>query len=243
LVINTLTNNSSTDSSLVTETEITSPHTANSFYLGAWSDYLSFSSVPSPHLATFIVKFSRDQLWEWVSKSGKNTLDFYVVVHARAGYGGYYYHWTSSLKVEIPIKRVEYAHIDGLKDVSLPQADDMHFCVLSTTGRVELKFEAINSTTAFQLQASDSETNPYPIDYDISLTGKIGGGEQTVPVTTPGIVTGKRWDANLTKPSDTALCTGIENMSLLINFKDQQQADDAPPGEYKDTITITVSPT
>lgn len=109
-------------------------------------------------------------------------------------------------------------------------------------GGVGLKIEPTDATTAFQLQASDSETNPYPIDYEISLTGKIGGSEETVPVTAPGIVTGKRWDANITKPSDTALCNGIENMSLLINFKDQQQADDAPPGEYKDTITITVSP-
>ena len=234
LIIKTLTNNEYTDGSLVTSPSIQSPQSRNNFDLGQWSKTIS---EVFPYLVTFQIKFSRDALWEWSRNSGKTTLDFFVVIHARSGW----YHYTASSLVQIPIKREEYAHISGLEDIPLPQADTMKFCVSSTTEKVRLEFDATNSTSTFQLQASNNPNNAYTIGYNITLGGTRGDNHKEITIKKPGVQEGHKWDAHKANLSDIE-CNGTENMWILIDFNDQNEVDKAPAGEYKDTIKMTVSP-
>ncbi len=182
----------------------------------------------------FTIEFSKTKLLSEFSSTGKNNIPFYPFISSN-GYPQNYYYADISLGVLIDA----YAHIRGLEDVTLPQSIKEGFCVASTTESVRLNFQATNSASAFQLKASDSE-NPHVIDYKITLEGKKNKQDKTKILNSPGFK-GQKWDAHLIGASDTD-CIGNDNMFLRVDFKDQQQADNAPPGEYKDTITVTVSP-
>ena len=182
----------------------------------------------------FTIKFSKAKLLSEFNSSGKNNITFYPFISSHDYLPNFYY-----ADISLGVLIDAYAHIRGLEDVILPQSIKEGFCVSSTTESVRLDFQADNSSNAFQLKTSDSE-NSYTIDYKITLEGKKNKQDKTITLNGPGFK-GHKWDAHLIGASDTD-CTGNDNMFLRVDFKDQQQTDDAPPGEYKDTIRVTVSP-
>ena len=186
---------------------------------------------------TFTIKFSKFEVNEWLQDSGKQLI-FYPVIFSN-NYRNYYYS-----KVTLDFLKEAYAHVVPPEDIKLPQepsTDYKGFCVSSTTEKVRLGFQGVNSANAFQLSASPTDSkNSYKIDYYITLKGQKNDTPKERVINTPGF-RGHKWDAHLANTSDLD-CIGDSNMFLRVDFKEQQQADDAPPGTYKDTITITVSP-
>ena len=243
LIITTLTKNEHTNSSLVTVNQIGITYDPFGFNLGSWSN-LQIVSGFDPKFE-FTIKFSRHELEKWVQESTEGTLRFYVVASFECfGPYGPMYKLRSS-EVEIPIKQVEYAYVIAPEDIELPQepsTDFRGFCVSSTTKKVSLEFQGIRSDSEFLLKASDSN-NSHSIGYKIELKGKIGGHGKQVTLDRPGKLDGEYsvWDANKALTSNSG-CTGDNNMALRIDFQDQSVADNAPPGEYTDEVTITVAP-
>ena len=186
----------------------------------------------------FTLQFSKANIINWLGTTSRRSISFRAQLSEEDDSRDDDEYECGYSDVTITFKINEHAYIDGLDDIELPQTDDMHFCVSSTSQKVRLAFATTNLPGSFQLKAGDSE-NSHVIDYAIELTGEQNGVETPITLDEPG-AKDEIWDANQASFSHTN-CQGDENMSLLIKM-DKQQEIDAPPGSYKDTITITVSP-
>ncbi len=200
------------------------------------------------NVATLVynIPFIKTELIRLVGNEKAKKLSIYAYIRAyyknSSLYLGRYsvVDWYSEIPINVAVE--DLVLISGLKDIELPQPDESNegFCVSSTTGKVRLQFKADNSLSTFQLQASDDPNNAYAIGYNITLGGEKNGKPRNITLKRPGAQKGRKWDAHPASFTDID-CNGVDNMWLRVDFKDQQQADNAPPGEYKDTITIAVS--
>ena len=234
---------------LLTSNKITFDDNTNGygeFVLGDWSE----RRQQIPTSITFTIPFSRSALENWIDRQVLNQkpteISFYAVGH---GYTADFDDLPDqslgipdAKRVTIDIKREDYAHISGLEDVRLPQKYPEGFCVSSTTNQVRLEFQAANSPNTFQLQVSDDPDNPHKVGYNITLDGEKYNVPEAITIPQPGVQEGHQWDAHKAGFTDID-CSGIDNMSLLINLtNDLSDPEDVPSGTYEDTITIIVKP-
>ena len=191
------------------------------------------------------IPFIKTELVRWVGNGKAKKLSIYAYIRAyyksSSPYlGRYLIDWYSEIPINVAVE--DFVLISRLKDIELPQNDNnpMRFCVTSTTEKVRLKFKADNSPSRFQLQASDDPNNAYTIGYNITLGGTKNDNPKNIRLQRPGTHEGHKWDAHKAELSDIA-CNGDNNMWILIDFNDQNEASTAPAGKYIDTIEIAVS--
>ena len=210
------------------------------FYLGSWSS--EFGSISNS--LTFSVKFSRAALIDWLGEDTKKTLEFTAYVRVRY-YDYQSWQWIETdyySDVKFFIDKKDYAYIDGLDDITLPQKNNEGFCVSRTTGgsgaagQITLKVESKNG---FKLLLDKSDNSrAEPIGYKMKIGGKNGGTEQEITLSQPESRT-EQWDAHPAKLSDESCYQG-DNMWLFITMDGSEVS--ALPGEYTDEVIITVSP-
>ena len=212
------------------------------FILESWSgQYRDFGAT-----MTFEIPFLRSALEDWIREKEANNevteLSFYVVGHGFKLIPGWAI--TSSHKVTIPIRKQDYAHISGLKDIILPQSNDKGFCVSSTTGNADtggkITLRVTSTDSAFELlpqTSGDPAAGSYSIGYSITLKGNSSGPKEEV-LNQPGS-SAIEWEAHHANFLDED-CNQGHNMSLFIKMDGTEV--NAPTGKYTDDVTITVAP-
>ncbi len=188
---------------------------SRSFTLGNWSPRTFVSKPTSQAYADITLK-------NVYKKPG----DMYV--HARISDD-----WsacTTSFKVPVTFKEKDSAGITGLEHVNLNRegkGELSNVCIFSSTARATLD---VKTTHNFKLKQDTIETG---IPYSIKITTQ----NQVNTISEAGII--EELVVNKASEQD---CLTTPNTIFDISVTDQNLLISVPPGSYRDTVTVTVSP-
>ncbi|WP_066017359.1 hypothetical protein [Endozoicomonas atrinae] len=207
-----------------------------SFSPGRWSgDITGLQS--STVTATFTVRFSASQLLSMVN-SGQNNLLFYVVGE-NIGSEQYY----DTLAIKIPLHTREEVQITGLSEIVLNAGipsgtyleSSISACVYSSSGNISVDLDGANAPgKPFQLSQTDrcdamNACIPYVVR--IQNTGQSNWLEYQKKGDQKGILNASRDQG----------CQQLDNLTIQVRINSQSLYR-ASSGQYKDTLTITVTP-
>ncbi|WP_067516130.1 hypothetical protein [Endozoicomonas ascidiicola] len=184
------------------------------------------------------------QIWpEFLENQGTpgiKTIEFYIV----GWFGNHKCSYNDSIKVEGTINNNAKVRVSGLKDVSFTEQDlispnipkvTQNICVYSNTGAAAINFEGLNSAPgeAFHL----SNHAGHIVHYQIWLKHDTGTSWRGSLIRTEGEKPNILLDAHKTSED----CSGRNNNLFTVRLRTDDMGP-LPPGIYKDTMTIIVSP-